>query len=111
MVGIGQAILGQQLADQNPEPPFHAVAHHGIADALGDGDAKTQPRTIVRPGEQDKARTCNAQSTVGSEEISTPCENSGLDYRAQADSFLRPRARRARRTLRPPTVAERWRKP
>jgi hypothetical protein len=29
----------------------------------------------------------------------------------QAESFLRPRARRARRILRPPTVAERVRKP
>jgi hypothetical protein len=111
MVGIGQAILGQQLADQSPEPPLHPVAHHGIADALGDGNAKTQARARVSPSEQYKTGTRNAQSPVGSEEISTPCENSGLDCRAQADSFLRPRARRARRTLRPPTVAERWRKP
>ena len=72
MVGIGQAIERQKLADQGAETPLHAVAHHGIADALGDSNAEPQPRAIIGPSQQDKAGTRNAQAPVGSEEIGAP---------------------------------------
>ena len=111
VVGIGQAMRGQQFAHQRAQPPLHAVAHHGVADLLGDGDAETQTRPVVGAGKQDKPGPRNAQAPVGGEEIGAPRQNRGLDRSDQAESFLRPRARRARRTLRPPTVALRARKP
>ena len=78
MVGIGQAMHRQQLADQCAEAPLHAVAHHGIADALGDGDAETQPRAFIGPGEQHETGTRDAQAPVGGEEIGTPRKDGGL---------------------------------
>jgi hypothetical protein len=118
MVGIRQAANGQQFAQQGPEATLHAVAHDGVTDALGDGNAEAKSltgsiRPAVRPRKQHEAGACYAQPLVGGQEIGAPGQypdrrRIGLD---QADSFLRPRARRARRMFRPPTVAVRARKP
>ena len=55
MIGSGQAMGRQQFAQQGAKAALHAVAHHGIADFLGDGHAKTHLLAPVRSGEQYKA--------------------------------------------------------
>jgi hypothetical protein len=111
VVRIGQAMLHQQLANQRTEAPLHAVTDYGIADSFGNGNPEAQSRAIIRAGKQDEPGPCDPQSAIGSEEISAPCQYGRLGRLGQAESFLRPRARRARSTLRPPTVAVRARKP
>ena len=69
MVGIGKPLARQQLTEQRPEAPFHAVADHGIADPLRHGDAKALALPVIVAREQDETVPGNAQTLVGSEEI------------------------------------------
>jgi len=87
--------------------PLHAVADDGIANLLGYGDPEPHAgiAIIAFPYEKHESGHGNTLAAVGSKEI-----GSALDS-LQAESDLRPRARRAASTLRPPGVAERDRKP
>ena len=125
MIGRRKAVLGKEIAQQLAEAPLHPVADHRIADSLGHGDPEANLLRFIRAREQHKTGSRNAQAPVGSEKIRSPREDSEARGSpvaqaqsmaqtrsvAQADSFLRPRARRAARILRPPGVAERVRKP
>lgn len=86
---------------------LHPVAHHGVSDLLCHRDPKPHCRiTVFAPAhQQHKAGRCHPACCVGGQKVRP------LSNRNQAESFLRPRARRARITARPPTVAIRARKP
>src|SRR4029453_901351 len=83
------------------------VADDGAADFLGDRetDAQRIVTVVAWTHEQDEAGHGKSFAALGGKQIGT------LGKVVYALSFLRPRARRAFRILRPPTVAERWRKP
>lgn len=57
MVRAGEARLGQDRAGKLAEAPPHTVAHHGIADLLGNRDSEPDRRIGVaaRADEQDEA--------------------------------------------------------
>ena len=137
VVVAGQAQRRQQITQQCAKPPLHPVAHHGITDPLGDGDAESLAPTPIGPRQQHKTGPRHPQTRIRRQKILA--RRNGLQFgtrrgarslrrnpfimqirnrghrsgaqQAQAESFLRPRARRAANTLRPPTVAERERKP
>lgn len=115
MVMTGKAFNRQQRARQFAQSPLHPVAHDRVADLPGDGHAVAQALPLVRTGEQHEAWTRDAQALVGGEKVRAVFDDRELGAAfagvAQAESFLRPRARRALSTLRPPTVALRARKP
>jgi hypothetical protein len=124
---------GRRNADEFAQAPPHAVALHGTADLLG--DCKADPRlpglgALARL--QDKGACRRSRASRGSLRSGTKVTPAfqplhETDIRtvlieigtgapiaarpAQALNFLRPRARRAARTLRPPLVAMRVRKP
>src|SRR3954465_6456301 len=112
MVGPGNAALGQQLAGERPEAPLHPVAPPRAADLLRDGDSEPHVGILVAAvaDEQDEAGHGRPAAAIRREEIG-PAGKDRVGPAAQADSVLRPRARRAASTLRPPTVAVRARKP
>src|SRR3546814_4334357 len=107
MVRALDAQCWQKRAGQRAKTALHAVADNRPADLLGDGDAKTNGRVAIIAGTNKKHETGHrhALSGVGRQQVAP------LSDLPQADSFLRPLARRAARTLRPPTVAARARKP
>src|SRR5829696_8090376 len=107
MVGAGHPFFGQDIARERPEAPLHAVADDGAADLLGDGDPEPDRgvAVVARADEEDEAGHGRAAAAIGGQEVGSAGEG------AQAERVLRPRARRAARTLRPPTVAVRARKP
>lgn len=113
MIGARDAVQWQQCARQCPQAPFHAVAHHGIADFPGHRvtDAQCGIGVAASVNEQHKARRSDTPGLVGSKEITAQPDRLRRRHRLQAESFLRPWARRLRMTLRPPTVAMRARKP
>ncbi len=108
MVGARYALTRQQIARERPQPAFHPVANDRVSDLLGDGEADANRRVTVIPRAnlQHEAGHRHAAPAIGREEIAAAGQR--RDY---ADSFLRPRARRARITARPPGVAIRARKP
>jgi hypothetical protein len=91
MVGTNYTVQRQQFTGQRTKPPPHAIADNSIADLLGYGDAKAHGRITVlsRPHQKNKAALRGPLRCVCGKEI--PARS----YDCQADSFLRPRARRA----------------
>src|ERR1700761_9138531 len=112
MIGAGDAVGGKQCAAERAEAALHAVADHRIADLLGHRDAEAHRRiaVVARAYQKHEAGHGPARATVRREEIRAAPEDD-VSVLAQAESDLRPRARRAARTLRPLGVAERVRKP
>ena len=132
VVPAGAAMLGQHGARGGAQPPLGAVARHGVADLLRAGEADAE-----RPAGSSSARTPAALDhqarpalpprARGGDEIGTAGEDderrrTGLgrrrpfvgtrhDGERQADSRLRPEARRRFRMIRPLLVAMRARKP
>jgi len=121
------AMKGQQGRSRCPQTPLGAVARHGIADFAASGEADPDPVRLCGifgclAQFQGQSGRRAADSTSGAQEI-------GADFQAiygkplggagllgclgavQAESFLRPWARRRARTLRPPAVDMRERKP
>ena len=128
MIMLGQAMLRQDFTDQRAKPPLHAITHNRIPDSFGYRDTVADPCSTIGSDQQDQTRPRHPQAAVGRDKIGTASQDCAVqqsrgieiariqlirDMRisVQADSFLRPRARRARSTLRPPTVAPRARKP
>lgn len=120
----GNALQWQDFPGERAQAALHAIAGDGIADALGDGDTEAQRAIGARERVDQKHETgpCDPGSVVRGEEIgalrndadSAPrriIDRGDGRFGDQAESFLRPRARRARMTLRPPGVAIRVRKP
>ena len=107
MVGARNTAIANHVMGERAEASLHPVADHGIADFLGNGQAKPLgcDAIIALPYKQHKAGRCHPACRIRGEKI-PPFFNGN-----QADSFLRPRARRLRITARPPTVAIRARKP
>jgi len=75
MVTISHAVQGQQFANQFAEAPLHAVADHGIADPLGNSDAKAlaMPNTVrtgIGPDKQNQAGAGDADAAIGGQKIS-----------------------------------------
>jgi len=112
MIRARDAGLGQQLARERAEPALHSVADNRVADFLGDGDAETHDRIVIAPRPDDQHETGHGRppAAIGRQKIRAARKHR-IGRLAQADSFLRPRARRAASTLRPPGVALRERKP
>ena len=108
MVRAGDSLGRQQIARERPHPAFHPVADDRVADLLGDGEADSHGGITVIPLAylQHEAGHRHESPAIGREEIAAAGQ-----CRDYADSFLRPRARRARITARPPGVAIRARKP
>ena len=120
VVAPGARVAGQRSAQRLPEPPPHPVAHHGRADLPRHGQTHADPplaRIRATHGLHDE-RLAAAPSghapppgthRADADGRSRPCSAS---HRAgHADRRLRPRARRAAITLRPPRVAMRERNP
>jgi len=112
MVGAGDPGFGENEAGELAKAPLHPVAHDRAADLLRNGDAEADRgiAVLARPDQQDEAGRRRAPARIGGEIVRPPGEASEPGRR-YADSFLRPRPRRAAITLRPPTVAIRARKP
>ena len=64
-------LAGSDLAGERAEAALHAVAHDGVADLLGDGEADAHRRIAVRAvaDEQDEAGHRRAPAAVRGEEI------------------------------------------
>src|SRR4029453_10746737 len=107
MVGAGDAMIRQGFASEGAEAPLHPVADHRIADLLRHSEADAHRRVVIaaRADEQDEAGHGGALAAVGGQ------KSRAFGGRDWGVSFLRPRARRAFSTLRPPTVAMRARNP
>ena len=107
MVRSRNAVRTNHRTRQFAKTALHAVAHNGIADLLCDRNPESHRGiAIVSPAnQQHKAGRCHPACSIGGQKVRP------LSNRNQAESFLRPRARRARITARPPTVAIRARKP
>jgi hypothetical protein len=112
VVGAGQAVLVEEFARKRAEAPFHAIADNRISNLFSDGDAEPHGviAIIARAHQQHETGHGHAPPGIRREEIRAAPYRLDLCLR-QAESVLRPRARRAARTLRPPGVAERARKP
>ncbi len=72
VIGGGKAVGREQPAQQFTKPPLHPVADNGVADSFGDGDPEAHLLGLIGPGEQHEPGTRDAQSPVGSKEISAP---------------------------------------
>ena len=117
---------GQHLRRSGAQAALGAVAGHRIADLAAGGEADAQlclaqvsgvaqvsrvmapsTRRIPRAARRKSARFFRRSTWSRGVRLSRPGRPPGV----QAESFLRPRARRRVRTLRPPAVAMRERKP
>ena len=107
MIRSSRAIGANHCASQLAKSPLHPIAYNGIADLLRHGDPQPLCRIaiIALAHQQHKAGRRHPACCIGGQKIRP------LSNRNQAESFLRPRARRARITARPPAVAIRARKP
>jgi hypothetical protein len=112
MIGTRHARFRQNFAGKRAKPALHAVANDCTADLLGDSEADTDRGIVIRtwPDKEHETRHGHAPARIRGKEFSAPYETAHDDI-AQAESLMRPRARRAASTLRPPTVAVRARKP
>ena len=112
MIGARNTGRGQNLGCKRTKSALHAIPHHRPANLARNGDSKPDCgiAIVTTTDEQDETRRGCACAAVCSQEIGAAPKPRQLRT-AQADSVLRPRARRAASTLRPPTVALRARKP
>lgn len=116
MIGAANAARGQHFPRERPQSALHPVANNRVTDLFSDGEADAHPRIAIGPVayQQDETRHRRPLATVRREKIRAAGQGRNGGGRlpgGYADSFLRPRARRARITERPPTVAIRVRKP
>lgn len=107
MIRARDTVFGKQITSQGPKPSLHAIADNRAADFPGNRNADTHGWIAIVPRTDQKNKSGHRNALPG------VCRQEITPFRKlpQADSFLRPRARRAANTLRPPTVAERERKP
>ena len=84
MVGAGNATNRQQLAGKRAQPALHSVAHHRVADLLGDGEADTDAAVAIVPlaDEQDEAAARRPPPRVRRQEVRTAGKRS---YAGAAD--------------------------
>ena len=104
--------LRKEVPRRFAKPALRPVARHGVPDLAGTGHAEANALCAgfrgVAPASLEKESRCRmATRARGPEVIRT--QRQPVDRQAQ--STLRPRARRAFSTLRPPLVAMRARKP
>lgn len=66
MIGCGQTVPGKEIAQEFPEPAFHPVANHRVADSLGNSDAKAHLLDRIGASKQHKAGARYPQAPVGS---------------------------------------------
>ena len=110
MVRAGDPMIGQDFAGERSEAALHAIANDGPTDLLGNRIAdphRALPIVAITYQEHETGHG-GAPAGVRCQKIGAFAENRERFY---ALSFLRPRARRAFSTLRPPTVAIRARNP
>lgn len=107
MIVAGKPVFGQHLTRQATKTPLHPVADDGVSDFLRHGYADSHGIVAIAAIArlQDESRHRRALAAVRREIVAA------LGQSNQALSFLRPRARRARITLRPAAVAIRAKKP
>ena len=116
MIRPGHAKRWQQFARQNAKAALHPVADDSAANLFRDRDAVPHRRIAVAAfaHQQDKARHGRTPSAIRRQKIGALAHDGRRAIKrrvVQALRLLRPRARRARSTLRPPGVAMRARKP
>jgi hypothetical protein len=77
MVGTRHSIVRDQLVRERAQPTLHAVADHGVADFLGDGDPESHLRFVIlaRADLQDETGHGDSLAAVGGQEISPFSEN------------------------------------
>ena len=124
IVIAGEAIKGKYRLCRRPQPPFGTIALDGASDLAACGKAHPDNAAVLfRHGRHLQSQSggnaanpfCDTQK-IGASFQALKCQFSVRLRRrgcriGQADSFLRPWARRRASTLRPPTVAMRARKP
>src|SRR6185295_12283956 len=119
IVGARLPAKGKHRCGNRAQPALGAVAHDGTTDFLGGGEADTK-RGVV--GKRRRGRTdFQRDAGGGAPDAALSPQEIGADSQlmhakscwpaAQAESFLRPWARRRAKILRPPLVAMRARKP
>ena len=71
MVGAGNGVVGEGVADQRAEAALHAIAHNGVADFLGHREADADGGIVIAPlaDEQDEAGQGGAPAAVGGKEV------------------------------------------
>ena len=71
VVGAGDASARQIVAGKRPKPPFHAVAHDGVADLLRHCDAESLVLAAVttRTHLEDETGHGDSPAAIGREEI------------------------------------------
>jgi hypothetical protein len=71
MIGAGNRVTGEGVADERAEAALHAVAHDGVADLLRHGEADADSGVIIasRSNEQDEAGHGRALAAVGGKEV------------------------------------------
>jgi hypothetical protein len=123
IVIAGKPIKGKDRRSHGPEPPLGAIALDGISDLLARRKSHADATRACfgfrrRADFEGQRRQRAADTTGGTQEIGTffqaidpKAGAAGFVGDAQAESFLRPWARRRARTLRPPAVVARARKP
>ena len=107
MVCACNAGRGEDFTREFAKPSLHPVPDDGVANFLGDrvADADLRVRVLPVADKQNEAAEGRPFAVIRVQKILPLVQGD------QAESFLRPRARRARITARPPTVAMRARKP
>jgi hypothetical protein len=108
---------GTVKPDDFAQTAAHSIAFHGVADLFGDGEAETRGTLIAAAlGLQDESCGWYLDPGCGGQKVRSLPQSFHRDEAGPADpllpqalSRLRPRARRAAITLRPPTVAMRAR--
>jgi hypothetical protein len=116
MVGARYAKGRQKFASEGTKTALHPVPDDSAANLLRHGKADPPGGVAIRSvaNEKDESGHRLPAPLVRREEVGAPRDDRDracFPSRVQALRLLRPRARRARRMLRPPTVAMRARKP
>lgn len=111
------------VANSLAKPTFYAVAHHGVSYLPAHGQADTTDLGSTREEQQEQMRLANLPTAALDPQVIRPLAKPTLPGVAEAGeaqfalvgmvatSRLRPLARRRERTLRPPGVFIRARKP
>src|SRR4051794_10186707 len=105
-VGAGNPGAGHRRAREFTKPALHPVAGDGVADFFADGIANAQRFVAVAAwaDEQDEAGHGIAKAAICGQKLATFAKGAQRHrlrtQKCQADSFLRPWARRLARTLR-----------
>lgn len=78
MIVAGEALNWKQFPQQRPKTALHPVADHGVADALGNGNAETQQPALIGAGEQDETGAGHAGPAISGKEVGALAQDDRL---------------------------------